>query len=146
MKIYPPVIAGVYILIALGIDYLFTGSKIIGPPFNYSGGFLMVAGIGLMLWAANTFKNGNTTHNPFGMPSTLITIGPFRFSRNPMYLGFSIALLGLAIMIGTVPLFFVPIAFSITMHNFFIPREERRLEFLFRKKFTEYKKRVRTWM
>ncbi len=80
------------------------------------------------------------------MPTALVTTGPFRFSRSPMYLGVTCLLLGIALLVGTLPLFLAPVAFALTMNASYIPREERNLERQFGQEYMDYKNRVRRWL
>ncbi|MCK4575396.1 isoprenylcysteine carboxylmethyltransferase family protein, partial [candidate division WOR-3 bacterium] len=103
-------------------------------------------GIWLNMWADGLFKRKNTTVKPFEKSSILILEGPFRFSRHPMYLGMVVGLLGVAIILGSLIAFLVPIAFLITMHIVFIRHEEKALEQTFGQEHWDYKKRVRCWL
>jgi protein-S-isoprenylcysteine O-methyltransferase Ste14 len=107
---------------------------------------LIGLGIGLNLWADKLFKKENTTVKPFLDPSALLSEGPFRFSRHPMYLGMVIALAGIAMVLGSLTAFLAPLAFFITMEIIFIPIEEKAMENIFGQKYLDYKKRVRQWL
>jgi len=92
------------------------------------------------------FKKNKTTVKPYRNPTELITSGPFRISRHPMYLGMMLILLGIAIVHGTLITFAFPIIFIILMELFFIPYEEKNLERISGRKYLSYKKRVRRWL
>src|SRR3989338_8411118 len=139
IRIYPPIIAGIYLLLALGLDYFFPSVKMVQPPFNFLG-------IVLIVWASRLFRKKGTTHHPYDEPTVLVTTGSFRFSRNPMYLGMSFVLLGIAIFIATIPLFLAPLAFFLTINTAVIPREERKLMKIFDQKYSDYKNHVRRWL
>ncbi len=98
------------------------------------------------MWADGLFKRKNTTVKPFEKSSALILEGPFRFSRHPMYLGMVIALLGVAIILGSLITFLVPIAFFVSMQIVFIRHEEKALEQTFGQEYLDYKNRVRSWL
>jgi len=146
MRIYPPIIAGLYLLGALAVNYFFPSPRIISSPYHFFGLLLIFPGIFLTLRAARLFLEKGTTHNPYGIPSVLLTIGPFSFSRNPMYLGMALILFGAAVFVGAVFIFLAPIAFFLTINQFFIPREEKKLEQLFGQQFLNYKNHVRRWL
>lgn len=99
-----------------------------------------------MIWAVQLFKKKETTHDPTETPTALVTTGPYLFTRNPMYLGMTSILLGIALFIGTIPLFLAPIAFVITINATFIPREEKILENFFGREYLEFKNKVRRWL
>ncbi len=145
-RIRPPILAGLYLLGALGLHYAFPVWKIVRPPYHLLGVIVLGAGIGVTGRALTLFKEAGTTHNPYGIPVALVTTGPFRFTRNPMYLGVTSVLLGIAILIGTLPLFLAPLLFFLTIHTVFIPDEERTLERIFGQQYVDYKSRVRRWL
>lgn len=141
----PPVVAGISLLASLAINYFLPGLKLIYPPYHFSGIIVGVSGIILIIWSRRVFKMMNTTVNPSGKPTALLVVGPFRISRNPMYLGMSLVILGIAVFIGTAPLFLAPLAFILIMNAVFVPREERKLEEIFGGDFLNYRKKVRRW-
>ena len=146
LRIPPPILAALYLLTALGLHYLFPHTRIITSPHRFLGIAILGTGIFLTGWAFRLFKKKGTTPNPYGTPTAVVATGPFRFSRNPMYLGVSLVLLGVAIFVGTVPLFLAPLAFFLTMNAVFIPREEKTLERIFGREYLDYKNRVRRWL
>ena len=110
------------------------------------GGALVVAGFSFMMWARILFTSRNTTLF-VGQPSSqLVCDGPFRLSRNPMYVGVMTFLVGLALWVGTWPFYMaVPVAF-LFLNFFHIPREERMLRDVFGKRYLAYSKEVRRWL
>lgn len=92
------------------------------------------------------FKLAGTTIKPFQESKTLVTTGIFRFSRNPMYLGFALILVGAAILLGSLTPFFVIPVFVILTEKQFIISEEIMLERTFGTAFLDYKRRVRRWL
>ena len=77
--------------------------------------------------------------------SVLVETGPFRFTRNPMYLGILIAAAGLSIVIGTAAAYLAPVAFFLLVNFISIPYEEEKMERQFGDSFRDYKARVRRW-
>ncbi len=110
-------------------------------------GWLAVsAGLGLMGWTMWTFWRHRTTVNPFASATTLCTRGPFRFSRNPIYLGDWIILLGVSLLLHTLwPLIFAPLIW-IMLRFGVIRHEEAHLEAKFGEVYRDYKTRVRRWI
>jgi protein-S-isoprenylcysteine O-methyltransferase Ste14 len=78
--------------------------------------------------------------------SVLVTTGPFRFTRNPMYLGILVITIGLALVVGTAAVYAVPVAFFLFVNFISIPYEEEKMERQFGDEYLEYKKRVRRWI
>jgi protein-S-isoprenylcysteine O-methyltransferase Ste14 len=98
------------------------------------------------LIADGKFHEVETTVKPFEKSSTLVTGGVFRISRNPMYLGFVLILLGIAILLGSLSPYLIVILFWIAMEKVFIETEEKMLESKFGSRWTEYKTSVRRWL
>ena len=110
------------------------------------GGVLVVLGFSFMMWARILFTSQNTTLFVGRPSSQLVCDGPFRFSRNPMYVGVLVFLVGLALWVGTWPFYMtVPVTF-LFLNVFHIPREERMLRELFGERYLAYSKRVRRWL
>jgi protein-S-isoprenylcysteine O-methyltransferase Ste14 len=87
-----------------------------------------------------------TTLNPAGPASTLVTGGPFRFTRNPIYLGDTLMYLGLALLFGRRgPLLLLPGVLA-ALDRGVIRREERYLERRFGRQYRAYRARVRRWL
>jgi len=120
--------------------------KLFYPPVTYTGFILLISGIILNIWTDRLFKVNNTTVKPHLDPNSLITSGPFKVSRHPMYLGMTLALLGVAVIHGTVISFIFPVIFVILMNILFIPLEESKLKRLFGQKYLDYMKKVRKWI
>jgi len=110
---------------------------------TYIGVIFILFGVLINVWADNPFKKSRTTVKPHEIPTSFEVSGPFRISRHPMYLGMCSILLGVAIILGSISTFVVPIFFIILMEIMFIPFEEKNLEQEFREKYLDYKKKVR---
>jgi protein-S-isoprenylcysteine O-methyltransferase Ste14 len=111
----------------------------VGPP-------LVVAAIALFLYSAATFRAAGTPV-PARKPTTVIVrTGPYRLSRNPIYLAFSLLQLGIAIWVNSVWLMTTLVGALALMHCVVIPREERYLERKFGAQYMDYKSSVRRWL
>lgn len=135
------------ILIGLPIlfHYLFPLMNVVPKPYSYLGILIMFIGLVLMTWAAREFNKANTGYQ-LRNSSKLVTSGPFRFSRNPIYLGMVFWLIGLAILLGSLITFLFPFFFFLIVNFTIIPSEETSLEKLFGTNFTKYKQDVRRWL
>ncbi|OQW61837.1 MAG: hypothetical protein A4S17_09150 [Proteobacteria bacterium HN_bin10] len=110
------------------------------------GGGLVVLGFSCMMGARILFRSRNTTLFVGKQSSQLVCDGPFRCSRNPMYVGVMTFLVGLALWVGTWP-FYAATAMTFLFLNFFhIPREERMLRESFGPRYLTYSKEVRRWL
>jgi protein-S-isoprenylcysteine O-methyltransferase Ste14 len=94
------------------------------------------------------FRRARTTVNPMtpGAASALVVRGVFRISRNPMYLGFSVILLGWAVFLQSASALVVLVAFIVYIDRFQIQPEEHALEKTFGVTFRDYARRVRRWL
>jgi len=95
-----------------------------------------------------SFRRAGTTVNPMKpeSSSSLVTSGIYRLTRNPMYLGFLLVLLGWAVFLSSILAFLFLPAFIVYMNHFQIEPEERALATLFREAFAAYKARARRWL
>jgi len=120
--------------------------RLIPWPWSLLGIPPLLAGTALNLWADGLFKRYGTEVKPFRESSALVTEGPFRISRHPMYLGGMLILLGLAVILGSLlPFFILPLAFWFITVQFIIP-EERDMMRQFGDRYREYARRVRRWV
>jgi protein-S-isoprenylcysteine O-methyltransferase Ste14 len=134
-----------YIVLAFLLDRVVSLFRI-ADPYRILGIIPLFIGLGLNLWADTLYKKHKTTVKPDGIPSAFIGEGPFRFSRHPMYLGFVLILIGVAIELGSLSSFLAPVCMVITLEKKFIPQEEKHMETLFGPRYLDYTRRVRRWV
>ena len=145
-KPLPPTYFIASLLLLVALHFIWPVKHLIPSPFRYLGVTLIVIGLWLNLWADSLFKKRQTTVKPFERATTLMVEGPFRFTRNPMYLGMSLILAGLAVVLGSLTTFAVPVAFFVAMEVAFIRHEQKALEEAFGQEFLDYRQRVRRWL
>lgn len=118
----------------------------IGWPWNLAGLVPVVVG-GLVIWLSmSALSRHNTSAEPFQAPTSLVTVGTFRLSRNPMYLGATLMLLGIAVALGTVtPLLVLPLYVSVMELRIVRPEEKVMLE-RFGEEYGRYRAGVRRWL
>ena len=136
----------ILLLLLIGFHFFLPIINFNYHPYNYLGITLIVFGCAVNLWTDALIKKNNTTVKPHLMPSTLITSGPFGFSRHPMYLGMLSILLGSSVLAGSLIAFIFPLLYIILMEILFIPMEEENLEKAFSNVYLEYKRKVRRWI
>ena len=145
-----PSVPPVYVIVALmamGAFHVgFPIARFLPAPYHYAGAVLMGLGLALMLWGALHFRRARTAIIPFQPVSALVTGGPYRYTRNPMYLGMAGFLLGAAVYLGTVTPFIVLPAFVGLIQERFILAEEAMLEEAFGRRYLDYKAAVRRWL
>jgi protein-S-isoprenylcysteine O-methyltransferase Ste14 len=136
------------ILIALPIvcHYLLPITRIIPKPYTYLGIVLMLLGVILSMWGSSKFRRAGASYQLKGESSVLVTSGPFRISRNPLYLAMLFWLLGMAVLLGSLTPFLFPVLLFIIANFFMIPIEERQLEQTMGQPYLDYKMRVRRWL
>ncbi|MEM7545018.1 MAG: isoprenylcysteine carboxylmethyltransferase family protein [Pseudomonadota bacterium] len=109
------------------------------------GRALIAVAIAIMIWAAITMRRHRTTIVPHLQPSALVTDGPFRFSRNPIYAADVLILIGWAVSLGAlVPLIIIPVFVKVIEIRFILP-EEARLTAGFGDTFVEWCKVTGRW-
>ncbi|HKF28715.1 MAG TPA: methyltransferase, partial [Candidatus Binataceae bacterium] len=84
-------------------------------PHQLLGLLLVAGGIGLSFFAAALFQARDTTKNPYGEPSRFVVERPYTLTRNPMYLGITLALLGFAIFFNSAVMMLAPIGFFVAL-------------------------------
>ena len=111
-----------------------------------AGGSVLAAGLMMEWLAARALSSSGTTTRPFGEPEALVTNGPFRYSRNPFYIGLLLLLSGVCIWFSLDwAVLFIPLLW-LALHLFVVPGEERLLQARFGDAFTSYKSSTRRWL
>lgn len=147
MKWFIPPVFVFLSLAAMGALALFTsGVSFLPFPYNYGGIALVLFGFGIAGRGSRHFARVKTNINTFKNPDFLVTDGLFRYSRNPMYLGFLLLLLGAAIAFNTVYGLALPLAFFLAAQFWYIPFEEKRMKQTFGAGFDAYRQRTRRWI
>ena len=145
MKIHPPLLAVALVLATLALHFILPEERSVGW-YQVIGLLVVAAGVGMSCFAAAIFQARGTTRNPYGEPAALVAQAPYTWTRNPMYLGVTTALLGLAIFFSSIAMLLAPAVFFAVIDRMVIPREEETLERLFGKDYADYKDRVRRWI
>ena len=109
---------------------------------------LFLLGFGILFSAARSFKKHKTTINPIKIEtaSSLVVSGIFNYSRNPMYLGMALILLGLSLKFNLIGGLIFTALFILFITNFQIKPEEKAMQKIFGEEFLSYKNKVRRWL
>ena len=145
MKISPPNLYKLFILLMLFSLFLPIPNQITFP-YNLLGILLLVFGSYMAIKTKKLFKRTDTPIHSTANPMKLHTEGFFRLTRNPMYLGISIGLAGIAIITGLIYNLILAVLYLLIMDLFFIRHEENKLEKIFGDQFGKYKKQTRRWI
>lgn len=121
-------------------------TQVIPPPWQWLGLVLVVVGGVVTIWTDQMFKRAQTTVKPHETPSTLITRGPYRFSRHPMYAFMALNLLGASVFLGSLTAFVGPALFLVSVELVFIPKEEETMAEAFGDEYVKYRRNVRRWL
>lgn len=145
-----PVPPPLYLLGALAgmalLERFVPGPKVVPSALQRLGVVGILGGIALSVWGATLFRRTGTTLDPAGEPKALVTEGPFRFTRNPMYLAMTIILGGVAVLLGRLlPLLAIP-AFVGLLTARVIRGEEQTLEQTFGEDYRRYRAGVPRWL
>jgi protein-S-isoprenylcysteine O-methyltransferase Ste14 len=142
----PPLVALLALVAAIALDHFWplpTAPRALALAL---GAALSVFGIGIAAWGRITLMKSGTNVNPYKPTSSIVSSGPFRFTRNPLYVGLQSLFIGLSLLAGTwwgvvllVPVFLV-------LHYGVVLREEAYLERKFGKPYLSYKSNVRRWL
>ena len=142
----PPVILLIALATMLGLHFVIPGPRWDTPLLQLIGGAVAVAGLILTVSSAGLFRHRGTAVRPFQESSVLVTTGPYRFTRNAMYLGMVVMLVGIAVLLGsTTPLVAVPVFITVITRRY-IEREEKIMSARFGAQYDAYRARVRRWL
>lgn len=140
----PPVFVLISVLLIVLFYFLYPNYNIIRFPFNLIGIFISFGGFVIMGKARELFKKHETTLK-IKTSSSMITEGVFSKTRNPMYVGFSLLLIGVSICFMNLFSMICPFVFILFMNVTFIPIEEKLMVQQFGNEYLDYKSKVRRW-
>lgn len=145
-NVHPPIVALIYIIIAILLGK-FVQIPFAVPVFLSNIGFaLTFIGFLLGVGAFIEFRKARTTLDPHGSVKSLVVSGVYGFTRNPIYLGFLLMVIGLPLNSGIYWGFLMAPFYTVTMNRLVVEREEAYLEKKFNEQYTGYKSRVRRWL
>ena len=148
LRIPPPVLAGLFAFLMWLVARELPGLHMTLPGATFVAGALAAAGVILCLTGVLQFRLAQTTVNPLkpNAAASLVTSGVYRFTRNPMYLGLGVVLLGWAVYLANPATVIVIAAFIACITRLQIVPEERALDANFGAAFDAYRSRVRRWL
>jgi protein-S-isoprenylcysteine O-methyltransferase Ste14 len=147
VRLPPPVWGFIYLVVFGCLSALLPWRTVIDLRSIPIGVVLVIAGLLLMFSALRLFRVEGTELNPTSETNkSLVVRGPYRFTRNPMYLGLVVLTLGIAILVGSLPMFAVPVFLFATSNWVHIPFEEAKMQRQFGQAFDTYTHNVRRWL
>ena len=114
-----------FVLAALCVWFLhrwIPGAQLWNYPWTLAAVPIVTSGLLLLFWSAGWFRRQGTAIRPFAPATFLVREGPYRFTRNPMYLGLVTMLVGGAVALGSATCWLVPLAFAAMLHRRFVVR------------------------
>lgn len=145
LLVSPPAVLIFGIIVQVLLHFYFPLTKIVPVQLSFLGLVLIVLSLIFSTWQFFTMKG--KTPLPYGSkPMTLITNGPFRYTRNTFYLSIVLISLGMAIYLSDVTPFAVVIIDFFILDKYLIPEEEKVLEKEFGQSYKDYKQRVHRWI
>lgn len=146
MKLLPPALAGLLIIAMSLVGYFLPGPVIVPQPYNWLGLLGLVGGFTVSFIAARQFESVGTNIKTFNDPTLFVTDGLFRWTRNPMYLGITLLLTGIAVLVGALSPLLGPILFAVTADRWYIPYEEQAMQSKFGEAYAAYRRVTRRWI
>jgi protein-S-isoprenylcysteine O-methyltransferase Ste14 len=142
----PPVIYLAALAAGLAAEWQLPLALSLGDVKRFVGWSLVGVGGLLLLWAARALRRARTSVSPYKPTSVLVVDGPYRYSRNPIYLADALIYIGISVVIDTLwPILLLPIALAVLQQGV-IAREERYLERKFGDQYRQYQASVRRWL
>ena len=150
VRVIPPTIPVAAILIGAGLNErlpLDLGVQMAAPVQYWLGGAIIVGSLLILgLWPVVLFRRSGQSEMPWTPTSSIVERGPYRFTRNPMYLQMVVVCIGFAVLLANLWIFaFTPFVFW-ALQTYAIRPEEAYLERKFGDAFRDYKRRVRRWI
>jgi protein-S-isoprenylcysteine O-methyltransferase Ste14 len=147
LKLPPPIWTLIYLLVGATLSWWLGWPTLPGLPIPLLGIALVVIAFIAPVWAFVLFRREGTEIEPTSPTNrVLVTSGPYRFTRNPMYSGLVLLALGIAVWVGAWPMFIVPVAVFATANWVHIPFEEAKMRRQFGAAYDDYVARVRRWV
>ena len=148
VRVFPPGVPLLAILIGIGLNYLWPIDVDLPKIWRYSVGGAIVAGafLCLGLWSVILFRRSGQSENPWKPSPQLVDRGPYRITRNPMYLQMILICIGLAVILGNLWILIMTPLGAWVLQRFAILPEEAYLERKFGAQYLAYKHRVGRWL
>ena len=142
----PPVLVMICLSLMFLLSWRWPVVVFLRAPWNLLGLAPLLLGVASCGAGIRRIKKSRTTIHTFGQPSHLLTDGIFRFTRNPIYLGFATILTGAWLLLGTLSAAIPVLLFVIIADRWYIRFEEATLAKTFGQEYEQYKSKTRRWI
>ena len=146
VKFPPPLVFLLLIAAGAGLDYLWPLGMGIPESFQTLGIAVTLFGVAVVILISGAFKHASTAIEPWKPTTRLLTHGFYRFSRNPIYVGFCLFNMGIGIATNSLWIFLSFLPGAVLVYYIAIAKEEAYLERAFGQEYLDYKSRVRRWI
>jgi protein-S-isoprenylcysteine O-methyltransferase Ste14 len=144
--VFPPLLYAIALALGVLLDFLHPIHPFPTGPARILGALLLVASMALAIWGRRTMSRAGTNIDPRQPAVVLVTNGPFRFSRNPLYVALTGLYVGVALLIDGLWTLLLLVPLLVVTQQGIVRREERYLERKFGEEYRTYKIRVRRWI
>jgi len=147
VAVRPPVLYGSAVLVGAALE--FWGARLpllADDAWRWAGTVMITAGVGLALVCVLGFRRAGTNVEPWRPATALVLGGPYRFSRNPIYVGLTLTYAGIAVAADSLWMVTLLVPVLAVMQSGVVRREEAYLERTFGDDYRAYKARVRRWL
>jgi protein-S-isoprenylcysteine O-methyltransferase Ste14 len=144
--ILPPLLYGVALAVGFLLHWIAPRPIVSSNAGLWVGGALLASGVFLAIWGRRVMEQSGTNVNPTLPTTALVAIGPFRFSRNPLYVALTLIYVGLALLANALWVLVLIVPVLLILHYGVVRREERYLEAKFGDAYRAYRSRVRRYV
>ena len=144
VRVAPPVLVGLLLALAWGLHRL--APVPIGPPLPDFGALVLFAALALIGWAVLVLVRAGNDPRPDRPDAAMVQAGPYRFSRNPIYLGLLVAMAGFALRWGDLWGWLALPLGHLLLDRLVVAKEEAYLATRFGAAYDAYRRRVRRWL
>jgi protein-S-isoprenylcysteine O-methyltransferase Ste14 len=144
--ILPPLLYGVALAAGFLMQWLAPRPILSSTARYWAGGVLLASGVLLAIWGRRVMEQAGTNVNPSLPTTAVVATGPFRFSRNPLYVALTLIYVGLALLANALWVLMLIVPVLLVMHYGVVRREEIYLDTKFGDAYRSYRSRVRRYL
>ena len=144
--VLPPLLYGMALAVGFLLQWLAPRAIVASATRYWAGGIVLALGLALAFWGRHHMERAGTNVNPREPTTALVVSGPFRFSRNPLYVALTLMYAGLAVVANAFWVLVLLVPVLLLLHSGVVRREERYLEAKFGEAYRQYRARVRRYL